>query len=123
MVLHQLHDDRRDRLGELVLESRRCRRIDLADAGYLRRGLSHRIAAGDQRTDLAQLRGRRHRRKRRVLDGLAVVLDQNKNAHFAIPRPLSRSTSSSTEPTLIPAWRLAGSITLSVSSRRATSTP
>ena len=36
---------------------------------------------------------------------------------------LSLATRSSTDPTLMPAWRLAGSVTFRVSSRGATSTP
>ena len=81
------------------------------------------IVADDKRVDVAELRSGGHRCQRRVLDAAAVMLDQNQNAHFAIPIPLSFSTSSSTLPTLIPAWRLAGSTTFSVSRRRATSMP
>ena len=37
----------------------------------------------------AELRGGGHRRERRVLDMVAVMLDQDQNAHFAIPKPCS----------------------------------
>src|SRR5205085_11595434 len=110
-----------DGFGELVLERRRIRRIDLGDAGDLRGGLCGRIAACNQGVHFAELRRCGDRRQRRVLDRLSVVLNQDQNAHFAIPNPCRRSTSSSTLPTLIPAWRLAGSTTFRVSSRRATS--
>src|SRR3954454_13863881 len=99
--------------------------MDLRHTGDLRCRLRDaiRIIAGDKSVHFTQLRRRRHRCEGGVLDVTAVMFDEDKNAHFAIPRPLSRSTSSSTLPTLMPAWRLAGSVTLIVSSRRATSTP
>src|SRR4051794_15016989 len=108
-----------------MLERGRSGGIDLRHAGDLRRRLRDviGIVARDQRMHFAELRRRGDRPKRCILDVAAVMFDEDQNAHFAIPKPLSRSTSSSTLPTLIPAWRLAGSTTFSVSSRRATSTP
>ena len=125
VALHQLRGDGCDGFGELVLQRRRIGDIDLGHAGDFRRRLRDAIGivADDQRMDFAELRRGGHGRQRRVLDVAAVMFDQDQNAHFAIPMPFSRSTSSSTLPTLIPAWRLAGSTTFSVSSRRATSTP
>src|SRR4029079_16430232 len=109
VAFHQLRYDRRDRFGELMLEPPTVRGIDFRDARYLRRGLRRCIVSGDERMDFTELRGSGHRRERGVLDVATVMLDQNQNVHFAIPRPLSRSTSSSTLPTLMPAWRLGGS--------------
>ena len=43
VALHQPGGDRRDRFGELVLERRRARGIDLGDTRDLRRGLSDRV--------------------------------------------------------------------------------
>jgi len=39
---------------------------------------------GDQEMHLTQLRRRGHRRQRRVLDGLPVVLDPNQSLHVEI---------------------------------------
>ncbi len=58
------------------------------------------------------------------LIGAAVMFDQDQNAHFATPKRLELCRPARRrEPTLIPACRLAGSATFSVSSRGATSTP
>ena len=81
------------------------------------------VFAGDKRVNFAELGGRGDGRQAGVLHVLSVVLDQDQNAHFATPSAFSLPTSSSTVPILIPACRLAGSTTLRVSSRRATSTP
>ena len=61
--------------------------------------------------------------ERRVLDAVVVVFDPDQHAHFATPSALSLPTSSSTSATLTPAWRLAGSVTLTTVRRGATSTP
>ena len=97
----------------------------IADAAAKIAGVGNRTDArsGDQQMDLAQLRPGGHRGEGRVLDLLAVMLDQYKSLHLATPSAFSLPTSSSTEPTLIPALRLAGSTTLITSSRGATSTP
>src|SRR4051812_40745833 len=107
-----------------MIEVRRVRDQNFRYAADLR-GLTGDFAdvrSGDQRMDLAEFGGGGDGRQGRVADCLAVVLDQDQHAHFAIPMPCSRSTSSSTDPTLIPAWRFAGSTTRTISMRRAMST-
>src|SRR5207342_2624175 len=96
-------DDRSNRFGKLVLERRAARCIDPGDAGNLRRRLRDGIdiVARDQRMDLTEFGSGCHGRERRVLDGFAAMFDQDQNTHFAIPKFLSFSTSSSTLPTFI----------------------
>ena len=125
MIGHQGGGDRRDILGQLMLEMRRVGDMDLARACNLGGGLGNCADArtGDQQMNVAKLGGGTNGGQRRVFYRAAVMFDQYERLHFAIPIPLRRSTSSSTDPTLIPAWRLPGSTTFSVSSRGATSTP
>ena len=61
MVGHQRGGDRRDVLGQLVLEMGAVGDMDLADAGDLGRGIGDRAdaRAGDQQMDFAQLAQRR----------------------------------------------------------------
>ncbi len=61
MIVHQLGGDRRDILGQLMLEMRGVGDMDLADAGDLRRGFGDAadIRPGDQQMDFAELRRRR----------------------------------------------------------------
>ena len=82
-------------------------------------------ATRDQHMHIAKLGGSRHRaagwlRKRAVL-----MIGKNKHRHgqitFASLRSLS--TSSATDPTFLPAWRLGGSSTFSTVRRGAGSTP
>ena len=122
---HQLDGDRRDIFGEVMVEVRRIGGEHLAYAGDFRGrvGDPADFAARDQRVDFAELGRRRDRGERRVLDRAAVMLDQNQDAHCTTPKAFSLPTSSSTEPTLSPACRLAGSATFSTSSRRPMSTP
>ena len=65
MVRHQRGRDRRDILGQLMLEMRAVGDMDLADAGDLRGRLGDRAdaRAGDQQMDFAQLRRGGHRRQ------------------------------------------------------------
>ncbi len=80
--------------------------------------------AGDEEVDVAELRGGGDGGEGGVLDLAAFVLDENqRDAHATTPRPLSLPISSSTDATLTPAWRLAGSTTFKVVRRGATSTP
>ena len=48
---------------------------------------------------------------------------EKKNSHYTAPASLSFATSSSTEPTMIPAARATGSEVLTISRRGVTSTP
>ncbi len=125
MAVHQSHHQRRDILGQHMRIGRIVGHQHPGDAGDPRRRLGHRADAfaGDQRMHLAQLRGGGHRRQGRVLHRAVAMLDQNQHAHAATPNSLSLATSSSTEPTLIPACRFAGSSTLSVVRRAEMSTP
>ena len=125
MRLHQLRRDRRDILGEAVVQVRGVGDMHLADPRDLRGRIGDRadIAPGDERMDLAQLRGGSHRSERGVLDLAAFVLDVDERLHATTPSVLSLPISSSTEPTLSPACRFGGSATFSVSRRRLTSTP
>ena len=111
VVGHQRGGNRRDVFGQLMLEVRAVGDMDLADAGDLAGGIGHRANArsGHQQMDFAQLRRGGHRGQGRVLDLLAVMLDQNQSLHLATPSAFSFATSSSTEPTFTPALRLAGS--------------
>ena len=61
MIGHQRGGDRRDILGQLMLEMRGVGDMDLADAGDLGGGFGDRAdaRAGDQQMDFAQLRRRR----------------------------------------------------------------
>ena len=125
MIGHQRGGDGRDILGQLMIEMGGVGDMDLAHAGDGRCGFGNGADArsDDQAMDVAELRRGCDGSEGSVLDGAAFMLDQDQRLHFATPIALSLSTNSSTDPTLIPAWRLAGSTTLSVSSRGATSTP
>ncbi len=124
-MAHQFGDQRRDILGQRIRIGRIVGDMDLAHARDLRRRLRHAVHAlpGDDQVHLAQLGRRRDGRQRGILDGPAVMLDPNQRLHLATPSAFSFSTSSSTEPTLTPAWRLPGSATWVIVSRGATSTP
>ena len=97
------------------------------DARHLRARVSHRAAvlAGDQHVDrVVQRLGRGDRMQGRLGQLAVVVLRQDQNAHqitFASWR--SFSTSSATLATRTPDWRRAGSSTLRILCRGATSTP
>src|SRR5262249_37634946 len=98
----------------------------LGDTRHLRRRVRRRlcILAGDQQVNLAADRGRGGDRvERRALQRLVVVLGDDEESH-QITRAsfLSLSTSSCTDATFLPPWRLAGSSTLSVTRRGVTST-
>jgi hypothetical protein len=80
-------------------------------------------ASGDEQMHFAQLRCGGDGRKRGVLQLAAFMFDKDERLHPTTPVSRSLSISSSTEPTLIPAWRFGGSATFSVSSRGAMSTP
>src|SRR4030095_5036645 len=95
--------------------------MDLADTRDFRRGCSHAVDtfAGDEQMYFPELRSCGHGRQGGVLDGGTVLSHQTQPLHAPTPKVFNLAISSSTEPTLSPAWRLAGSVTLSTSSRGA----
>src|SRR5205085_10450516 len=121
--VHQLRREWRDILRELTIEVRRVSHEHLGDAGDLGRLLGNTadVRTRDQSMHFAELRRRGDRGKRRVADLAVAMLDQQQHAHCTTPKAFNFPTSSSTEPTFSPAWRLGGSATFSVSSRRAIS--
>mgnify|MGYP001124772601 CR=1 FL=1 len=88
---------------------------NLGHAGHAGRSLGHRprVLAGDEDVDIAtDPAGRRDGGQGGLVEALAVVLGENENGHQTIPTScLSFATSSSTEPSLTPAWRRGGSST------------
>ena len=80
---HQADDQRRDILGQLMLEARIVGEMHLGDAGdscgFVRHGGA--ALAGDEEVNLAQLRGGGHGVEGRVLDARIVMLDQNQGFH------------------------------------------
>ena len=99
--------------------------VDLARAGNFRGCIGNCADArtGDKQMDFAELRSGGDHRERGVLDGLAVMFDPNERFHECTPIALSLATSSSTSATLTPAERTGGSLTLTVLTRGAVSTP
>ena len=100
----------------------------LGHTGGPGRGFGGRAAvrSGDQHMDVAAQPGRGAQRGQcRALQGGVVMFGDDEDGSCQITRAsfLSLSTSSATEPTLMPAWRLGGSATLSVFRRGVTSTP
>ena len=125
MAAHQLDDERRDILGQRMIEGGIVGDQHLGDARDLAGGFRDAAyaRAGDQRMDFAELARGGDGGERRVLDRAALMFDPNQNAHATTPRFLSLPTSSSTSATLMPATRFGGSATLSVLSRAVVSTP
>src|SRR6185312_2118862 len=115
-----------DVLGERMLIGLVVGEQHLGDAGDLGGSVGGRLCAGscDQHMELAaDCRGGGDGVERRSLERLVVVLGDDEKSH-QITRAsfLSLSTSSCAEPTFLPPWRFAGSSTLSVLRRGATST-
>ena len=79
--------------------------------------------AGDEQMHLAKLRRGGDGGERGVLNLAAFMLDENQRLHATTPSVLSLPISSSTEPTFTPAWRFDGSVTFTIVSRGAVSTP
>ena len=119
-------DQRRERFRKCMLVHRGIGHVHLGHPGQLGRcgrGLAD-VQADDQRMDLAELGGRGHRAARRLLDLAVLVVEQDERGHqITFASVLSFATSSATEPTLTPACRFGGSLTLMVLSRGAGSTP
>ena len=110
---------------------KRIRDQHLGDAVDGGGGLADRGAArpGDQDGDIPGARIRQmacghDRVQGRGLEGCVVMFGNDENGHqITLASFFSLSTSSATDPTMTPAWRLAGSSTLSVVRRGVTSTP
>jgi len=81
--------------------------------------------AGDKNVNVAaEIRGGRHRLRRRVIEYCVVVFSQQQNRHQRTPASFfSFDTSSPTLSTTIPAWRTGGSVVFNTCSRGVTSTP
>jgi len=113
-----------DRLGQAVGVGRVIRDHNLRHAVDLRRGLTRSSRARNQNGHIAQRFGSGHRlgggvqRQRATGD-----FCKEKNSHYTIPFSFSFDTSSSTEPTISPADRAAGSAVFTISRRGVTSTP
>ncbi len=131
VLRRQADQQRRDILGEAVAIGRVVGDQHLRHAGDLGGGIGGgaAILAGDEDVDVAgaglrQLGGGGGGVQGGGLDRIVVVLGDDENSHqMTLASVLSLVTSSSTEPTLTPPWRFAGSSTLSVTRRGATSTP
>ena len=126
MAADQIGGDGRDILGQIVPVGGIVGDVDLDSAGDLRGRLGDGAdaLAGDEQMHFAELRGGGDGGEGRVLHLAALMLDQNQSdAHATTPKVLSLPISSSTEPTLTPAWRFAGSSTFRTVSRGAVSTP
>src|SRR5512135_3568644 len=127
IALGERGEQRADVLGDLVVELRGVRVQHFRDPGNLCGGLRRATAlvAGDQQVDLAAdlLRGS-DRAEGRLLDRLVVVLGEYEDRHqITFASFLSFSTSALASATFTPPLRFAGSVTLSVFRRGATSTP
>jgi hypothetical protein len=125
MMAHQIDDQRGDIFGQRIGISRIVGDMDLANARYARGGLGDSIDAlpRHQQMHFAKLRRRGDDCQGRVLELAIFMFDPDERLHASTPVSLILSISSSTEPTLTPAPRFGGSVTLSVVRRGATSTP
>ncbi len=124
----ELDQQRRHILGEPVIIGRVVGEQHLSDPGDLRRRLGHgtAIRAGHQHIDLraGDLLGGGDRVQGRGLQHPIVVFGDDKSRHqITRASVLSMFTSSSTEPTLRPPWRFAGSSTLRTTRCGVTSMP
>src|SRR4029079_12521326 len=119
------HDQRRDRLGELVRERGRVGDEHFGDAAEFSclscRGRT--VLSCDEDVDVAPKGTRRGKcARRRILERCIVVVGEQKRGHMT-PASLSLPTSSLTLPTLTPLRREAGSAVLSTFSLGARSKP
>ncbi|MPM70714.1 hypothetical protein SDC9_117672 [bioreactor metagenome] len=116
--------ERDDEIGERLGEPMRIGRVigdqHLRHAVKRREGGRIDARAGHQHRHRAELLRRRQRLRRRVE---AAHFRNQKNRHQITPASLSLPISSSTEPTLMPAERPAGSAVFTTVSRGVTSTP
>ena len=125
----QRHDQRGQRLGEVVGIGIALGDQHLGDAGELRRRFGRSLGAlaatGDQHVNLGtQLGGRGQRLVGGVLEGLVVVFGNQQRGHQRTPASvLSFEISSATSLTLTPPLRPGGSMVLSTSRCGVRSTP
>ena len=125
----QRHDQRSQRLGEVVGVSFALGDQHLLDAGEPGRGLGRRLgalaAAGDQHMHVAAQLGRGGQRLvGGVLQGVVVVFGNQQRRHQSTPASvLSFDTSSATSFTLTPPLRPGGSDVLRISRCGVRSTP
>ena len=126
VITGQRHDQRSGGFRQAVAEA--CvfgdqhpgHAVDLG-GGFARGGGR---APGTERGHVTQGLGGGHGLGGGVQRQFAIVhFGKEKNSHYTAPASLSFSTSSSTEPTMIPAARASGSAVLTISRRGATSTP
>ena len=135
VIGREIDQKRRQILGQMMSVGRVIDVDRLGDPGDLRSGLcdSGAILAGDQQMNFTiefggefsgEFGGNRHRMEGGGIEIRIVVIDEHQNGHQRTPAS-SRSLASSSpaSATMIPAWRLAGSTTLSTVSRGVTSTP
>ncbi len=114
------------RLGQTMRVSRVIGRENLGHARDLRRRIrsAANARARDQNGHVAQSLRRRNGLGGRVQRQIrAIDFCNQENSHHTTPASLSFATSSSTEPTLMPALRPAGSAVFTTSRRGLTSTP
>src|SRR5208283_1785162 len=127
VVRGQRHDQRRHRLGQVMVVARRVGDQHLGPARDLRRGLGGggNAIANHQAVHLAQLGSSGDGGTGRLLDAMGVEIENNKSRHGQITFASLRSFSIrvATSGTLIPALRTGGSETLTVVRRGVTSTP
>ena len=123
----QRHDQRGQRLGEIMGIGGVVGEQHLLDAGELGRGIGRRLGvfAGDQHMHVgAECGGRRQRLVGGVLDRRVIVFGNQQRRHQRTPASvLSFETSSATSLTLTPPLRPGGSEVLSTSRCGVRSTP
>src|SRR5271165_3987656 len=124
----QLDEKRRNILGEPVVVGGIVGEQHHSGPGDLGRSLGYGAAIRPRHQDIdilaGDFRGGGDSVERRGLERAVVVLGDDEGGHqITRASVLSMSTSSATEPTLRPPWRLVGSSTLSTTRRGVTSTP
>ncbi len=126
VIARKADDQRRRRLGQPVAVKRVFRHQHAGNAGDLRslRGRRLRLRPGAEHRHIAKRLQRPDRLGGRVAVQLAIRdFSKQQNSHQITPASFNLPTSSSTEPTLMPALRPSGSRTETTSSRGETSTP
>ena len=109
----------------MIQMGRHRRRSTLAAPAILdaASGNSAPFDTGNQQMDFAEPGGGGDGGERRVVDRAALMFDQHQHRHGPLPAPFSLPDQFIDAADLPPAVRLGGSVTFSVSSRLAVSTP